>query len=121
MAYNFIEKRETRQKAAAFAAYMIIGSYFNKETCRNQFIVDNLYLYYKEQGIKNQELMESNVITQAERILKKYEALLALMNCESLIHIKDGRYKIDFLIGFESVHVEVDKRGRFEIQVKEEC
>lgn len=25
MAYNFIEKRETRQKAAVFATYMIIG------------------------------------------------------------------------------------------------
>ena len=120
MAYKFTERRKTIQEATAYSTYMIVGSYFNKEICRNQFAADRLFLYYKEQGEKKQETMEENVILQAGKVLKQYEEILALMNCESRICIRNGRYHIDFLTGFEKVHAEVDRRGRCEISVIEE-
>ncbi len=63
---RFTEKRKTIQEAAAYAAYMIVGSYFNKEKCRNQLAVDRLYLYYKEQGANKQEMLEAGIIAQAD-------------------------------------------------------
>ena len=114
---RFTEKRKTIQEAVAYVAYMIVGSYFNKEKCRNQLAVDRLYLYYKEQGAKKQELLEAGIIAQADRVLKKYEDDLAVMNCESRICVSDGRYIINFLTGFERVHAEVDQRGSTAIWV----
>ena len=58
---RFTEKRKTIQEAAAYAASMIVGSYFNKEKCRNQLAVDRLYLYYKEHGAKKQEMREAGI------------------------------------------------------------
>lgn len=114
---RFTEKRKTIQEAVAYVAYMIVGSYFNKEKCRNQLAVDRLYLYYKEQGAKKQEMLEAGIIAQADRVLKKYEDNLAVMNCESRICVSGGRYIINFLTGFERVHAEVDQRGRTVIWV----
>ena len=119
MTYRFTEKGKTIQEAAAYAAYMIVGSYFNKEICRNWFAVDRLYLYYKEQGAKKQEMLEAGIIAHADRMLRQYEDILAVMNCESKICVKSGRYLIDFLTGFERVHAEVDQAGRTLIWVAE--
>ena len=116
---RFTEKRKTIQEAAAYAAYMIVGSYFNKEKCRNQLAVDRLYLYYKELGANKQEMMEACIIAQAGKVLKRYEDILSVMNCESKIRVENGRYLIDFLTGFEHVHTEVDQRGKSEIWVVE--
>ena len=119
MALKYTERRRTIQEAAAYVVYMIVGSYYNKEVCRNQFTADRLYLYYKEQGAKKQEHMEAGIIAKAERALKPYEQVLAVMNCESRIYFRDGKYCIDFLTGFEHVHAEVDKAGRCEIRVEQ--
>lgn len=119
MAYKFTERRKTIQEAAAYVVYMIVSSYYNKEICRNQFAADRLYLYYKEQGAKKQEMMEADVIVQADKSLKQYEDILALMNCESKIYYQNGRYMIEFLTGFERVHAEVDRKGRCKIWVVE--
>ena len=119
MAYRFTEKRKTVQEAMAYVAYIIVGSYFNKEICRNQLAADHLYLYYKEQGTNKQEMMEACIIAQAGKILKRYEDILSVMNCESRIRVKSGKYLIDFLTGFERVHAEVDQRGKCEIWLVE--
>ena len=103
----------------AYVVYMIVGSYFNRETCRNQFAADRLYLYYKELGANKQEMMEACIIAQAGKVLKRYEDILSVMNCESKIRVENGRYLIDFLTGFEHVHTEVDQRGKSEIWVVE--
>lgn len=117
--YRFTEKRKTIQEAMAYVVYMIVGSYFNRETCRNQFAADRLYLYYKELGANKQEMMEACIIAQAGKVLKRYEDILSVMNCESKIRVENGRYLIDFLTGFEHVHTEVDQRGKSEIWVVE--
>ena len=117
--YRFTEKRKTIQEAMAYVVYMIVGSYFNRETCRNQFAADRLYLYYKELGANKQEMMEACIIAQAGKVLKIYEDILSVMNCESKIRVENGRYLIDFLTGFEHVHTEVDQRGKSEIWVVE--
>ena len=117
--YRFTEKRKTIQEAMAYVVYMIVGSYFNRETCRNQFAADRLYLYYKELGANKQEMMEACIIAQAGKVLKRYEDILSVMNCESKIRVENGRYLIDFLTGFEHVHTEVDQRSKSEIWVVE--
>ena len=63
--------------------------------------------------------MEACIIAQAGKILKRYEDILSVMNCESKIRVENGRYLIDFLTGFEHVHTEVDQRGKSEIWVVE--
>ena len=117
MAYKYSVKRQTRQEENAFIAYMIIGSYFKKETCRNHFAADRLYLYYREMSVKKQELVEEKTIARVDKALRNYTSDLALMNCESTIRFRDKKYVLEFVTGFERIIAEVDKKGNLNIIV----
>lgn len=117
MAYKYSVKRQTRQEENAFIAYMIIGSYFKKETCRNHFAADRLYLYYREMSVKKQELVEEKTIARVDKALRNYTNDLALMNCESTIRFRDKKYVLEFVTGFERIIAEVDKKGNLNIIV----
>ena len=117
MAYKYSEKRQTRQEETAFIAYMIIGSYFKKETCRNHFAAERLYLYYRDMGVKKQEFVEEKIISRVDKALRNYASELALMNCESTIRFRDKKYILEFITGFERIIAEVDKRGNLNIIV----
>ena len=73
----------------------------------------------EKRKMNKQEMMEACIIAQAGKILKRYEDILSVMNCESRIRVKNGKYLIDFLTGFERVHAEVDQRGKCEIWLVE--
>lgn len=117
MAFMYTEKKKTVQEEMAYIAYMIIGSYFHKEICRNKMMVTRLFLYYKEMKEKKQEHKEQVMINQADICFKNYVETFSGMNCESVITYADGRYFIDFFTGFEHVHAEVDAKGKCEIEV----
>ena len=120
MAYRFAEKRNTIQEEMAFIVYMIIGSYFNKAVCVNQAIADRLYLYYAEMKTSTQEAKERKVILQAERCFTSYEDVLYRMNCEVVISLRENRYILDFVTGFERIHAEVDGKGNCEMKIFED-
>ena len=115
MAYRFVEKEKHTQEEMAFIVYMIVSSYFHKAACRNQFMVERLHLYYSEMNVKLQESKEQQVIREAEKIFKEEANLLCMMNCEVVIRRSGEIYQMDFLTGFEQVHAEIDRKGKFTI------
>ena len=118
MAYQFVEKHKATQEEMAYIAYMIVGSYFHKEVCRNSVMPNRLFLYYTDMSEKAQETKERIMISEADRELRVVEDDLAVMNCESVIRFVDGKYVLDFFTGFESVHVEVDVKGKCSIEIR---
>lgn len=117
MAYKFVEKKKMTQEEVAYIVYMIVGSYFNKVTCKNIFIEESLYLHYMDMKEKAQETKEQRIIQQAEKSLKGYRKVLEKMNCEVVISSRNNRYNLDFLTGFERIHAEVDIKGNCDISV----
>lgn len=113
MAYRFVEKEKHTQEEMAFIVYMIVSSYFHKATCRNPIMAKRLYLYYREMSEKLQESKERQVIREAEKIFKEDADLLHMMNCEVVIRKSGETYLLDFLTGFEQVHTEIDRKGKF--------
>ena len=119
MAFKFAEKRKTIQEEIAYIVYMIVGSYFNKTLCCNQLVVDRLYLYYMEMKQAAQEKKENKIIALADKILKDYDNILRVMNCEVMIEFKNNKYFLEFITGFERVHAEVDSKGNCEMEIWE--
>lgn len=117
MAYKFVEKKNVAQEEMAYIIYMIVGSYFNKVRCRNAFAEKRLYLYYMEMKNQAQEAKEKKVIREAEKVLGDFEEVLGEMNCEVFFGTAEDELTIDFVTGFEQVHVVVDKKGNYDMQV----
>lgn len=117
MAYKFTGKKKATQEEMAYIVYMIVGSYFNKVTCKSEFAEKRLYLYYMDMREQTQEKKEFRVIRQAEEILKNYAPAFGQMNCEVVIAHSDDKYRLDFVTGFEEVHAEIDTNGSCELEV----
>ena len=58
---------KNNNEAFAYAIYMMVGSYYNDCSCKNERIEDKYYLSYCEAGAKLQYQLEE----QAERYAKK--------------------------------------------------
>lgn len=120
MAYRFYTDKNTHEtEAAAYIAYMIVGSYFHKAICRNPFLERRLYLYYREKGFGQVEKWEEKMIAQTEKELAPYEELLADMNCVVRMERIGSGYKLTFETGFERIVVKVYSRTNVQIRVKE--
>ena len=83
---------------------MIVDSYFNKTICKNQAMSNRFYFCYTEMKEATQEAKEQRVITQAAHAFKAYKKVLEGMNCEIMIPFREGRYVLDFILGFEHVY-----------------
>ena len=118
MAYRFMEKKKSTQEETTYIVYMIISSYFNKVICRNAYMEKRLYLRYTEMKRSTQENKESKVIAHLEKILARYETVLAKMNCEAMIRSVQDIYVLDFYTGFERIRAEVDPKGYYKVTVK---
>lgn len=110
-------KKENNAGRNGYIVYMIVGSYFNKVTCKSEFAEKRLYLYYMDMREQTQEKKEFRIIRQAEEILKNYAPAFEQMNCEVVIAHSDDKYRLDFITGFEEVHAEVDINGSCELEV----
>ena len=58
------------------------------------------------------------MIAHLEKILARYENVLAKMNCEAMIRSVQDIYVLDFYTGFECIRAEVDPRGYYKVTVK---
>jgi len=68
---NNVKSSVNMQAAFDYALYMMAGSYFKKATLsgKSRFIIDNMYINYKELGDEKQCRMENACISYVEKVL----------------------------------------------------
>lgn len=123
MAYKFYtdHNKHTAEKQA-YAAYMIVSSYYHHAFCRNPFLLARLGLHYREAGVGEQEKMELQMIEEMEKIAVTCREVLACMNCEVTISRrwsvgKEG-YELCFETGFECIRVVINGKKKPEIRLE---
>lgn len=112
-----VKKKAEPQKENAYILYMMIGSLFAKTYCRTEVMEEKLYLSYVEMNRNTQETREKQVISAAENALGSIVCDLSDIQCEAYIVSRGDRFYLDFLTGFEEVHVEVDPKGGYIIEL----
>jgi hypothetical protein len=114
--FSSIEKGYNRQFAAAYAAYMIVGSYFYKCEAANSYEEKHLYLHYVEMPMGKQIDCEKRIDDLMQNIEYNdpgFIESIASLKCVTAFY-KDGEdFIVDFRTGgFESLQVLVDAGGR---------
>ena len=106
--YSGNQKNYNRQLATAYAAYMIVSSYYKKCVVKNTYEEKHLFLHYKELPEIQQIAAESNVLQQMEALSKNLTDTLRNMYCEVNFTKDDSDYIISFTTGgFESLKVQI--------------
>lgn len=120
---SFIGKGYDRQRAAAYAVYMMAGSYFGGRNTADRF--KNMYLHYAEMPREKQYDCESRVIAAMEELNKVFLRRISNLRCEVTCRICGTVLFMEFRTGgFEWLLCEVKKNGTFHMhamRAKAEC
>lgn len=115
--YSSTEKKYSKQYAAGFAAYMMVGSLFQKCICRNEREARHLYLHYKEMPQNQQFSVEDSILSQIRDLDAEFVEELQQLKCEvSFRHEKDSYFLFFRTGGFGDIVVHIDQNGRFKLQ-----
>lgn len=107
-----------KQLAAAYATYMMCGSYFHKTFCKNKIEEEHLRLHYLESPAAKTERLEEHFIHLMEDLPKEFLRTIAEMNCEVWFRkTKDGLFQIRFETGFEKLIINIDETGKSGMEV----
>ena len=121
--FSSIEKGYNRQFATAYAAYMIVGSYFHKCTAANSYEEKHLYLHYVEMPMGKQVDCEKRIddlMLNIEYNDPEFMECIAQLNSSTYFYKEDEYFIVDFRTGgFEGLQVMVDPGGRCTISLTE--
>ena len=117
--FSNCERGFNRQLAAAYITYMMVGSLFEKSTCKNKSEATHLSLHYKEMPQNKQEAQENTILELATHQLgPDYLELLSGLQCEVTFKRQKNNYVILFETGLEGVIAVIDERGTCHIQAR---
>ncbi len=93
------KNKSNKQLAAAYAVYMIVGSYFKNCICQSQFEEKRMYLNYAEISVAKQNDLEERVISQLERLDKTFLETIQNLKCKVSFLQKDKEMFLAFQTG----------------------
>jgi len=110
--FGNMEKGYNRQLATAYAAGMMIGSYFFKSSYVSVMEEKHLYLHYAEMPRARQYDQEDAVLRQMAQLDRDFLDRLRDLKCQIRCRLQGEEYLLEFDTGgFESLRCVVDRNG----------
>lgn len=108
------EKNYSKQRATAYAVYMMAGSYFSSSSAASR--IPNLYLHYAEMPREKQYQCESRVISSMEALGRGFLRKIAALRCDVRCRFCSDDILLEFWTGgFEGIQCRIRKDCTFQL------